>query len=167
MITDLNSILQIKKEIGEKSETVHFQDLIDSIKESIQNVILKENVQVVTDFTSASELFTLKTYLYSIFHNLISNSIKYHQAGLNPIIEISSSVSDGKLALSFKDNGMGIDLPRKREQLFGLYKRFHHHVEGKGMGLFMVKTQVEILGGTISVFSEVNRGTEFVIEFNL
>ncbi|MCF0041457.1 PAS domain S-box protein [Dyadobacter fanqingshengii] len=167
VITDLNSILQIKKEIGEKSETVNFQDLVDSIKESIQNVILKENVQVVTDFKSACELFTLKTYLYSIFHNLISNSIKYHQAGLNPFIEISSSVSDGKLTLSFKDNGMGIDLPKKRDQLFGLYKRFHHHVEGKGMGLFMVKTQVEILGGTISVFSEVNKGTEFFIEFNL
>ncbi|MCF2487533.1 PAS domain S-box protein [Dyadobacter sp. CY347] len=167
VITDLNSILQIKKEIGEKSEIVNFQDLVESIQDSIPNVMLKENVRIVSDFTRAAELFTLKTYLYSIFHNLISNSIKYHQPGLNPVIEISSSISQGKLTLSFKDNGLGIDLHKKREHLFGLYKRFHHHVEGKGMGLFMVKTQVEILGGSISVFSEVNKGTEFLIEFNL
>jgi PAS domain S-box-containing protein len=167
VITDLNSILQIKKEIGEKSETVNFQDLVNSIKDSIQNIMHKENVLIVTDFQRVYELFTLKTYLYSIFHNLISNSIKYHQAGLAPSIEISSRVSEGRLTLSFKDNGLGIDLVKKREHLFGLYKRFHNHVEGKGMGLFMVKTQVEMLGGSISVFSEVNKGTEFLIEFNL
>jgi signal transduction histidine kinase len=65
--------------------------------------------------------------------------------------------------LTFEDNGMGIDLVKKLEQVFGLYKRFHHHVEGKGMGLFLVKTQVELLGGKISIESEVNAGTKFTI----
>lgn len=167
VITDLNSILQVKREIGEKSETVDFQDLVDSIKYSIQNVMQKENVQILTHFDKVREMFTLKTYLYSIFHNLISNSIKYRQAELDPIIEISSGERDGKLTISFKDNGLGIDLTKRQDQVFGLYKRFHHHVEGKGMGLFMVKTQVEILGGTISVLSEINKGTEFLMEFSL
>ena len=62
---------------------------------------------------------------------------------------------------------MGIDLNKKRDQVFGLYKRFHTFVEGKGMGLYMVKTQVETLGGTINLISEVNKGTEFTIEFEL
>ena len=65
----------------------------------------------------------------------------------------------------FKDNGLGIDLKRKRTQMFGLYKRFHDNIEGKGMGLYLVKTQVEILGGSISVQSEVNNGTTFTIVF--
>lgn len=60
---------------------------------------------------------------------------------------------------------MGIDLDKKRNQIFGLYKRFHNHVEGKGMGLFMVKTQVELMGGEIKVYSKVNEGTRFLIEF--
>ena len=62
---------------------------------------------------------------------------------------------------------MGIDLKETGEQVFGLYKRFHTDIEGKGMGLFMVKTQVETLGGKISVKSDVNKGTEFKIEFEI
>jgi signal transduction histidine kinase len=81
------------------------------------------------------------------------------------VIDISSGKSDDKIQLVFKDNGLGIDLDKKGDQVFKLYKRFHSHVEGKGVGLFMVKTQVETLGGTISISSEVNKGTEFSIEF--
>ena len=57
-------------------------------------------------------------------------------------------------------------MKKKGKDVFGLYKRFHEHVEGKGMGLFMVKTQVETLGGTISIASELNAGTTFTIEFD-
>jgi signal transduction histidine kinase len=103
--------------------------------------------------------------MYSIFHNLITNSIKYRQPGIAPIIEITSTVHQGKIDLVFKDNGLGIDLKRKGTEVFGLYKRFHHHVEGKGMGLFMVKTHVETIGGTISIESEINKGTTFTISF--
>jgi sensor histidine kinase regulating citrate/malate metabolism len=83
------------------------------------------------------------------------------------VIEIKSKKCDGKLIITFKDNGMGIDLLKKADEVFGLYKRFHFHVEGKGVGLFMVKTQVETLGGKISVASEINAGTEFTIVFEL
>lgn len=69
------------------------------------------------------------------------------------------------MVLTFQDNGLGIDLVKKGKQVFGLYKRFHHHIEGKGMGLFLVKTQVELLGGKISIESEVNTGTKFTIIF--
>ena len=68
----------------------------------------------------------------------------------------------------FKDNGLGIDLKNRGDEVFGLYKRFHSDLaEGKGMGLYMVKTQVESVGGNISVSSEVNKGTEFKIEFEV
>ena len=103
-----------------------------------------------------------------IFYKLISNSIKYKQSGLAPVIEIKSRKLADKIELSFKDNSIGMDLETKSEQIFGLYKRFHpQHAEGKGMGLFMVKTQVETLGGKISVQSKVNVGTEFKIEFDV
>ncbi|NDC40314.1 MAG: ATP-binding protein, partial [Chitinophagia bacterium] len=96
------------------------------------------------------------------------NSLKYKQQGIVPVITITTRKTDDKLVLQFKDNGLGIDLERNGEQLFGLYKRFHQQAaEGKGMGLFMVKTQVETLGGVISVQSKVNEGTEFTIEFEL
>ena len=112
-------------------------------------------------------MFSIKTYLHSIFYNLISNSLKYRQPDISPVIKISSQRLDGKIVLIFNDNGMDIDLKKNGHQVFGLYKRFHtESAEGKGMGLYMVKTQVESIGGKISIESAVNKGTTFTIEFN-
>jgi PAS domain S-box-containing protein len=163
VIVDLNTILKVKKEISEKREMVNFTDLVNDIKVSIKNIIATEQVEVKIDFILANELLTLKSYIHSIFYNLISNSIKYRQAEHTPVIEISSCKKDGNLIITFKDNGIGIDMSKRKDQVFGLYKRFHQHVEGKGMGLFMVKTQVETMKGKISVESIVNEHTVFTI----
>ena len=105
--------------------------------------------------------------MHSIFFNLIFNSIKYRQLDTTPVIKIKSELIEGKIKISFKDNGIGIDLTKYGDKIFGLYKRFHFHVEGKGIGLFMVKTQIETLGGTIGVESKQGEGTGFIIEFPL
>lgn len=166
-IIDLNYILQIRREINEKKEIVRFSSLVKDIKTSINNLIEKEKITIRTDFKAVNEFFTIKSYLNSIFYNLISNSIKYRNPSVASVIEIKSLLRDKKLILVFKDNGMGIDMATNKGKIFGLYKKFHPEIEGKGMGLYMVKTQVEILGGHIDVMSEVGVGTEFMIEFDL
>jgi signal transduction histidine kinase/DNA-binding response OmpR family regulator len=165
VISDLNQILQVKSGVDEIKETVLFSELVEHIKISIMNLIDKNNIEIKYDFSGVNEFFVLKAYLYSIFFNLISNSIKYRRQQVHSIIEIRSRLQKNKIELTFTDNGMGIDLIKNGDQVFGLYKRFHSNIEGKGMGLFMVKTQVETLGGKISVKSEENKGTEFKIEF--
>ena len=167
VISDLNTILRIKREVSENRESVNLQQLVDNIQSSLQNIIEKEQVVIQTDFSAIRELFTLKTYLYSIFYNLIINSIKYRRPDHPPIIFITTSLEAGCVIIRVRDNGMGIDLAKKGSEIFGLYKRFHQHVEGKGLGLFMVKTQVDMLGGKIDVKSHVNEGTEFRIELCL
>ncbi len=167
VIIDLSYILQVKREVSEKKEIVSFSNTVENIKSSIADLIKNEKVDVLYDFSAIDEMFTLKSYLYSAFFNLISNSIKYRRPDIKPIIEITSAVSGNKIILTFKDNGLGIDLEKKRDLVFGLYKRFHTHAEGKGMGLYMTKTQIEIMGGSISIASEVNKGTEFRIEFDI
>jgi len=167
VIRDINNILELKNNVNEKRQSVKFSTLLSEIKSSIDNVITEEQVQIISDFSAADEILTVKSYLYSIFLNLISNSIKYRQYKIPPVIEVTSTRSGNKIGLIFKDNGLGIDMKRKGKEVFGLYKRFHNHVEGKGMGLFMVKTQVETLGGTVTVASEINKGTTFTIEFEI
>jgi signal transduction histidine kinase len=103
--------------------------------------------------------------VYSIFLNLISNSIKYSRPDVRSIIRISSRKDGNRIVLVFSDNGMGIDLEAAGKKIFGLYQRFHKHTEGKGVGLYMVKTQVEALGGRISVTSDLNVGTMFTLVF--
>lgn len=168
VIIDLNRILQMKNEVNEIKEEVKFSQLVNDIKFSISGLDSNELYQILCDFTEVDEMKTLRSYIYSIFYNLISNSLKYKQPGLMPQIHVKSKMLENKLFLHFKDNGLGIDLERNKDQMFGLYKRFHQQTaEGKGMGLFMVKTQVETLGGKIGVSSKVNEGTEFIIEFEI
>jgi PAS domain S-box-containing protein len=163
VIIDLNTILQMKKGVVENKQLVYFQVLIDDIYRSMSELIKSDPIKIITDFTKVEGIRTIKSYLYSIFFNLISNSSKYKRPGAPSVIEVTSFLEDDKTGLTFKDNGIGIDLAVHASEVFGLYKRFHLEPEGKGIGLFMVKTQIEALGGTISVRSEVNKGTEFTI----
>ncbi|RAR47631.1 sensor histidine kinase [Flavobacterium lacus] len=165
VIVDLNVILRIGKQLDEKKESVHFSKIVSDIQESIANILEKEKPNFKLDFKRVDEMFTIKSYTHSIFYNLISNSIKYKKSGIPLDITIESDLVDKKVILTFKDNGMGVDLLKYGNDLFGLYKRFHiGKADGKGMGLHMVKVQVEKLGGKISVKSIVNQGTEFTIE---
>jgi PAS domain S-box-containing protein len=165
IIYDLNNILNTKSEINNRKENVSFLKLVNDIKASLSSLIEKENATIDCNFSEVEEIESLKSYMHSIFYNLISNSLKYHQPGVPPRIEIESKRHNDKIEIIFKDNGLGINLEKDGEYVFGLYKRFHaDKAEGKGMGLHMIKTQVENLGGRINLKSEVNKGTEFRIE---
>lgn len=166
VITDLNDILNIGTTVKEIHEEVFFSNIVHSIKIEIHNLIDKNEVEIITKF-DVNSIVSIKSYMHSIFYNLISNSIKYRQPNLKPVIEIKSMECAGKIVLTFKDNGTGINLEKRGDQVFGLYKRFHSGIEGKGIGLFMIKSQIIALGGTISVESQINKGTKFVIEFPL
>ena len=99
----------------------------------------------------------------SIFYNLIINALKFSKPQQSPEIKIWSEIENDLIKIHFKDNGIGIDLNRYGDSIFGLYKRFNLNIEGKGLGLFMVKTQIEFLGGQIEVKSKINEWTEFII----
>ena len=161
VIKDLNTILQVKREVSEKKEVVRFSRIMGDIKGSIKHLIGTEEVSIIEDFGEADEMLTLKSYFYSIFFNLISNSIKYRREKIAPVIQIKSRRKDNKLQIVFKDNGLGIDMKKRGDQVFGLYKRFHsQNAEGKGMGLFMVKTRwkplADISGKKAKLTRELN-----------
>ena len=167
VIIDLNVILSMGRQLNDKKEHLFFSKIVRDIQGSIANILEKEQVNFKIDFSKVDEVFTIKSYMYSIFYNLISNSIKYRRSDVPLEITVKSELLKDKMILSFKDNGLGVDLKKSGVDMFGLYKRFHtDHAEGKGLGLYMVKMQVEKLGGSISVKSEVNKGTEFIVVFH-
>jgi PAS domain S-box-containing protein len=164
IVSDLNKILQVKRGATEEKVPVDFESIVHNIQDSIQMTLKEEEVIIETDFDEVPEIYSIKNYVYSVFYNLISNSIKYRKPETRPVINIASRSERGRTVLSFKDNGRGIDLVKHRDDVFGLYKRFHLSGEGKGLGMYMVKTQVESLGGKVSIKSEVDQGTEIIIE---
>ena len=100
----------------------------------------------------------------SLVHNLISNAIKYRSPDRTPQVNISCQSTEEYHVLTIKDNGLGMKAS-SRGQLFTMFKRFHDHVEGSGIGLYMVKKMVENAGGFIEVESQENIGTTFKVYF--
>jgi len=164
VIIDLNNILQVNNTIKEQKDEIFFSQIVYNVRTILHKMIDSESVEIVTSFKNAPSILSLKSFLHSIFYNLISNSVKYKRPDVPLLLQIKSEMRENKLCLTFEDNGSGIDMEKKGEQVFGLYRRFHTGIEGKGMGLFMVKTQVESLGGNISIQSKINQGTVFTIE---
>ena len=104
-------------------------------------------------------------YMESILYNFISNALKYSKADAPLTITISTYSQNGRTVLSVKDNGIGIDLKKYGRRIFNLYQVFHPGYESKGLGLYIIKTQIESLGGSVSVKSTVNEGSEFIVIF--
>tara|TARA_R110000744_G_scaffold303541_1_gene412195 strand:- start:733 stop:3015 length:2283 start_codon:yes stop_codon:yes gene_type:complete len=158
----------LKARIGDSNEELETIDLKKVLKNTTQilsGAILKSGAIIEGDFSEVSNITYKNIYMESIFLNLIGNAIKYRKQDRKPEILITSKLKKGRKILTFKDNGLGIDLERHGHKLFGLNKVFHRHPDANGVGLFLTKTQVEAMGGTISATSEVNVGTTFKIIF--
>lgn len=129
----------------------------------MQGEILKSEAIIKADFQQVTEFAYSRIYLESIFHNLISNAIKYRAADRIPDITIRTERKNNAVFLHVSDNGLGIDLSKNGHKIFGMHQIFHNHPEAKGIGLFMTKTQIESMGGKIAVVSEVNVGSTFTV----
>ncbi len=164
LIKDLNVILSMRSAMDKKREIVHFVTIIKSISISLQHQIRSSKAKIETDFDDTLSIETIKSYLESIFYNITSNAIKYRSPKRNPIVKITIRDHDDHVLIRIKDNGIGIDVDKHKESLFGLYKRFETSVDGKGLGLHMTKTQVESLGGEILLDSTLDKGTTFTIK---
>ena len=164
-LNQLIEVLYIKKNKSIEKELLNFQEIYSKTIESLQGEILNSKAVVSANFENAPSIVYPKIYLESIFHNLISNAIKYKHETRIPEIHISTEIKNNRLLLRVKDNGLGIDLNKYGDKIFGLHQVFHKHPNAKGIGLFMTKTQIESLNGKISVTSEVNEGTTFTVEF--
>ena len=161
-LKDLVEIVAKKKEVSQPKEKVAFSEIWEKVKNSLNNQIEKHNAELIADF-KATEIYYLRSFLESILQNLLTNSLKYRSEKRHPVIEIKTYRKDGFVCLVFTDNGVGIDLEANYNKLFNLYQRLHTHQSGKGMGLYIVKSQVESLGGKVEITSEVDKGTSFFI----
>ncbi len=163
ILKDLNKILAIKRDLNKEKEEVNLDEIIYQVLKSLEREFIEVRPRIDLDM-KVTKLLTIKSYITSIFTNLISNSIKYRDVDRDCNITIRTYMMNNNVCVEFEDNGMGIDLDKFGDQIFGLYKRYHRHVEGSGMGLHLVKSQIEAMGGTISVESAINKGTKFTIE---
>ncbi|MBF7090947.1 PAS domain-containing protein [Flavobacterium sp. ALJ2] len=164
-INDLIKVIIIKDNPSIQKEEVLLNEVFENIFNQLSFQIELHKPIIKINLEKVTILNINKAYLESILLNLLTNSIKYRSKDRKLKITISANQSEDTTILTFKDNGIGIDLERNRDKVFGLYQRFHNYPDSKGLGLYLVKSQVETMGGTISIDSEVNKGTSFTLIF--
>ena len=161
-LNDLIESLRIKEDIGKARNLVYFEQILTKTREILSSQILESQAVINFDFKVKSIAYP-KTYLESIFLNLLSNAIKYRSPSRQLQITLTTDYADEGLLFTVSDNGQGINMSRHGENLFGFYKTFHGSKDAKGIGLFITRTQIEAMGGTITAESEEDKGTTFKV----
>ena len=164
-IKDLATILTLRDNPTIQLETISFEIIFEKVKDFCGSSLTGCQAEIVSDFNASPTVSFNKAYLESIFMNLLTNAIKYKDDSRRLKITVKTYEEDDATVLTFSDNGIGFDSEMQKEKVFKLYQRFHLHKEGKGLGLFLIKSQLEALGGTIEVESSANKGTTFTIKF--
>jgi PAS domain S-box-containing protein len=164
-MNDLMETLKVKTNTDIVRVEMRFKEVFDKVIQSLEGELIQRGASVTFDFNDAPKIYYSKAYLESIFQNLLSNALKYSSKKRNPEIRVTTSTEESGVVLKVQDNGLGIDMVKYGNKLFGLHKTFHVHQDARGVGLFLVKTQIEALGGSISAESEIDKGTTFIIHF--
>jgi PAS domain S-box-containing protein len=164
-MNELMETMRVKKETTIERVEIRFKETFDKVVQSLEGELIQTEAQLTFDFNEAPTIYYSRSYLESIIQNLLTNALKYRSPKRKPHIVVTSRRQGSSTVLRVTDNGVGIDMTQFGEKLFGLHKTFHEHKDARGVGLFLIKTQIEALGGSIKAESEVDKGTTFIITF--
>ncbi|MEM6814700.1 MAG: hybrid sensor histidine kinase/response regulator [Bacteroidota bacterium] len=162
-LTDLITVVALKKTLDEEVKAIDFETALSDVLAGIEDQVKATQAQVTWDFSEISSINYIPSHIRSILQNFLTNAIKYKAPERKPIIKVHAKKSEGTVILSVTDNGIGID-PHFKDQVFGLFSRIHtDKVEGKGIGLYITKSQVESLGGSVGFDSLKGKGSTFKV----
>lgn len=164
-LSDVSTIIKSTEEDQITYQNIKFESKFKGVLKQLHELITQTNAVITYDFKIDSITYN-SAYLESILYNLISNGIKYRKIDEPCKIHVSTYRKNGTIHLAVTDNGIGINLERYGDSLFKMYKVVHQRNDSKGLGLYLTKTQIEIMGGTIRVESAPNEGSTFIVDFN-
>lgn len=160
----LDSLIQ-KKSLNIAVSTISFTESLNAVMKSLRSLIIDTKTTINSNFNEVDLITFNKAYLESIFLNLVSNSIKYAKPNTYPQIFLESKKGNGTATLIFRDEGLGFDMEKDKDRIFGFNQTFHENKDSKGIGLYLVHNHVTSLGGQIDIDSRINEGTTFTITF--
>lgn len=164
-IKNLNEIITIKKGINTPKEGRNIREEIYKTLDILLDVINVSKAKIVVDIPDDLIVQVIPAYLDSIILNILGNAIKYRSPERNCEIVIMHQKIKNYVVISFKDNGMGMDMKLVKDKIFGMYKTFHKNADARGIGLFLTKNQLEAMNSKIEVESKLNVGSTFKVYF--
>lgn len=165
-LENLNEVVAISTNTNIEKKPVDLCNLISKVEQNLIGFLQTNKADIINEIPQETTLNVVPAYMESILMNFITNAIKYQHPQRDPVIRISISNNDKHTILSIEDNGMGIDLNKYGEKLFGMYKTFHDNPDARGIGLYITKNQIEAMNGKVIACSEVGEGTTFKIYFD-
>ena len=165
-IDNLNDVVTINKTTETEKTTVIIKDELEEVTKNLNGFLMESEATIYSSIQEDSCIKGIPLFVKSILTNFITNAVKFKHNDRPPIIHIRTTKTPGSLMLSIEDNGLGIDLKKDGDKLFGMYKTFHESTEARGIGLFKAKNQIEAMGGRIKCTSELGKGTVFNLHFN-
>ncbi|WP_040278584.1 sensor histidine kinase [Psychroserpens damuponensis] len=162
-IKDLNNIVSVQTNKNKRVEKIYISNEVDRILNTLDYVIKESNAIIHNNINKKLYILYNKSYFESIVQNLLTNALKYKHPDRDPVIHIDSTFNHKTIELSVADNGTGIDLEKFGKDIFGLYKTFHPNKDSEGVGLYLIKNQIESFNGQIKVESTLGKGTTFKI----
>mgnify|MGYP003633582072 FL=1 len=165
-IFTLNEVINFKTTLKDKKEHLLFEKVFKEVAQSLTEQLNSTNTMLSVDFSECTAIEYPPLHLKSVLQNLLTNAVKYKRPNKLLKIEVRTNMVNGSVCLTMKDNGLGFDVEKYGRKVFGLFKRLHTHVEGKGVGMYIVKSIVEAHGGSIDVKSKPNKGTLFTVYLN-
>ena len=163
-IDHLTDVSKLQKEHGRPTEAVSLAAVIRDVQLDLEPLIRNTSAQLEIDVAAVAKVSFSEKNLRSVVFNLLSNALKYHAPNRPPQVRLRAWPEAGATVFEVQDNGLGLNAANE-QRLFGMFQRFHDHVEGSGIGLYMVKKMVENAGGRIAVQSELGRGSTFTVYF--
>ena len=160
----LNEVINIRTNVSLIKESLNLKEYIDNVMKIFSKQIITNEVTIFNHIPEDLTINYNPAYLESILYNFISNAIRYSRPDRKTTIYLKWITKKNKNILEISDNGIGIDLVKNGNKIFGMYKTFSNNPTSKGVGLFITKNQVEAMGGSIKVESKLNEGTTFKIE---
>ncbi|GAA4503472.1 hypothetical protein GCM10023172_28370 [Hymenobacter ginsengisoli] len=161
-IGHLADISRLQQEGSVPGEASSLADTLANVQLDLAPLLATTGAQLTAEVAAAPTLPLSPKNLRSVVYNLLSNALKYRAPDRVPLVHIKSERQDNAVVLRVHDNGLGLD-ERQQQRLFGLFQRLHTHVEGSGVGLYMVRKIVENAGGTVQVQSEPAVGSTFTV----
>jgi PAS domain S-box-containing protein len=162
---NLNEVVSIRNNMNMVVEPLNLREYILQALGVLSEQIIQKNVMIINDVPENTLVNYNPAYLESVVLNFISNAIKYSSPERQPKIELSVFHEKENMIFKISDNGIGIDLKKNGDKLFGMYKTFNNNPDARGIGLFITKNQIDAMGGKIEVESELGKGTSFKIFF--
>ncbi len=162
----IEDILQYSRNSRMEAERdeINYEEMIQEIRNNLKFMEGTKNLNLQVEIHKGETFFSDKRRISVILNNLVSNAIKYSDVSKeNMFVNIFVECSKENATITIEDNGIGI-ADKDKEKIFKMFYRATKLSTGSGLGLYIVKESLDKLGGTITLESELTKGTKFIVE---